>query len=65
MKEQLFSVGIQHIRTGEKMNLQVWAESVDRATWGLRGLIASDTEYRWTGSGPVHDENGDCIFRSR
>lgn len=65
MKEQLFSVGIQHIKTGEKIDLQVWAESVDKATWGLEGIIAAGTEYRWTGSGPVHDENGDCIFRGK
>jgi len=63
MKEQLFVVGIRHIKTNEKIELQVWADCVDSATHGLRGLISYDTEYRWTGSGPVYDEHGQIITR--
>ena len=35
MTEQLFSVGIQHIKTGEIINLEVWAKNVNEATMGL------------------------------
>lgn len=52
MKEQLFSVGIQHIKTGERINLEVWAENVHAATHELYGVIGPYTQYRWTGSGP-------------
>lgn len=61
--EQLFSVGIQHIKTGEKINLEVWAKNVHEATHGLRGVIDWNTQYRWTGSGPVYDDNGKIITR--
>lgn len=63
MKEQLFSVGIQHIKTGERINLEVWAKNVHEATIGLHGVISWNTQYRWTGSGPAHDENGKVITR--
>ena len=52
MTEQLFSVGIQHIKTGERINLEVWAENVHAATHELYGVIGPYTQYRWTGSGP-------------
>ena len=59
MKEQLFSVGIQHKKTGERISLQVWAENVDKATAHLvhGSLIGPDAEYRWTGSGPIYENN--------
>lgn len=52
MTEQLFSVGIQHIKTGERINLEVWAKNVHEATHELHGVIGPYTQYRWTGSGP-------------
>lgn len=55
--EQLFSVGIQHIKTGERIHLEVWAKNVHEATYGLRGVIGPYTQYRWTGSGPVYRNN--------
>ena len=57
------SVGIQNIKTGEKINLEVWAKNVHEATHGLRGVIDWNTQYRWTGSGPVYDDNGKIITR--
>lgn len=57
MTEQLFSVGIQHIKTGERINLEVWAKNVNEATMGLEGVISWNTQYRWTGSGPVYRNN--------
>jgi len=63
MREQLFIVGIQHIKTGEKIKLEVWAKNVHEATMGLRGVISWNTQYRWTGSGPVYDDNGNVIIR--
>lgn len=63
MTEQLFSVGIQHIKTGERINLEVWAKNVHEATHGLRGVIDWNTQYRWTGSGPVYDNSGKVITR--
>lgn len=61
-REILYSVGIKHIKTGEKINLEVWAENVDKATWGLHGLISYNTQYRWTGTAPLY-ENNNVIFR--
>ena len=57
MREQLFSVGIQHIKTGERISLEVWAKNVHEATHGLHGVISWNTQYRWTGSGPVYKDN--------
>ena len=61
-REILYSVGIQHVETGERINLEVWAENVDKATYGLRGIIAYKTQYRWTGTGPLYKDN-DVISR--
>ena len=44
MTEQLFSVGIQHIKTGERINLEVWAKNVNEATMGLEGVISWNTQ---------------------
>lgn len=61
--EQLFRVSIEHIVTGERIELEVWANSVHEATYGLHGLISWNTQYRWLGSGPVYDDNGKVITR--
>lgn len=57
MTEQLFSVGIQHKETGKRISLEVWAKNVHEATHELRGVISWNTQYRWTGSGPVYRNN--------
>ena len=57
MKEQLFEVGVEHIKIGERISLRVWAKTVHEATHGLHGVIGPYTEYRWTGSGPVYENN--------
>jgi len=61
--ELLFNVCIQHIQTGDKMYLQVWAGSSLEATWGLWGLIGRDAQYRWIGTCPVCDESFNMITR--
>ena len=64
MKEYLYSVGLEDKRTKEKFNLRVWARNVDDATYKITGaLFGADGEYRWTGTGPERDENGDLISR--
>lgn len=63
MKKQLFKVGIKHKETGEKLSLQVWAANVNEAAWELRGVIGPYAEYAWTGSGPVHDDQGNVIVK--
>ena len=63
-KETLYGVGIRHMLTGECMKLEVWAENNRAATHKLaRLLIGPDCRYRWTGTGPVHDERGNLITR--
>jgi len=57
MKQQLFEVGIQHIRTGEEINLQVWAKNVNEATHELHGVIGPYTEYRWIGTCAIYQNN--------
>jgi len=56
-REVLYGVGIQHIKTGEKINLEVWAENIDKATHGLRGVICYNTMYRWIGTSPLYENN--------
>ena len=63
MTQILYQVGIKHRKTGEELKLRVWAECNTMATAGLRGVIGPGTEYRWTGTGPVHDERGNIITR--
>ena len=63
MKEQLFGVSIEHIKTGERIRLEVWAKNVHEATYDLHGVISWNTQYRWIGSGPVYDEHGSVITR--
>ena len=64
MKQTLYRVGIRHIKSGENMTLRVWAECNTAATHSLnRILIGPDCEYRWTGTGPEHDDRGNIITR--
>ena len=63
MKQTLYQVGIKHLKTGEELKLQVWAECNTMATADLHGVISPGSEYRWTGTGPVHDERGNIITR--
>ena len=64
MKQTLYRVGIKHKKTGEEIKLRVWAENNTKATGSLtKTLIGPDCEYRWTGTGPEHDDNGNLITR--
>lgn len=54
MTERLFSIGLRHKTSHEKLDLLVWAENVDKATHKLTGiLIGYECEYNWRGTGPV------------
>jgi len=56
--ERLYSVGIKHKETGEKINLEVWAETNEQATAKLlNSVIGIDKQYAWTGTGPVYKDN--------
>lgn len=57
IKEILYSVGIRHKQTEEKVNLEVWAEDADKATSKVINLINYDGQYSWTGTGPLHRNN--------
>ena len=58
MTVQLFSVGMMHKETGEKIRLQVWAADVDEATNKIVDAIGGpDGQYSWTGSGPLYSSN--------
>lgn len=58
MYEYKWSVGIRHKATREKLDLIVWAPTVDEATHKLCGiLIGPECEYEWTGTGPVYENN--------
>lgn len=58
MKEHLYSVGLEHKKTGERIDLQVWARNTDEATHKLTGVLIGYTcPYRWTGSGPDYENN--------
>lgn len=63
MKEQLFCVSMRHIKTNEKIDLEVWAANVDAATSKLNVLFRYGGEYRWTGSGPVYGDDNQVITR--
>jgi len=54
----LYRVSMIHTKTNAKISLEVWAENVDEATNKCNFLFDYEGQYRWTGSGPVHDENG-------
>lgn len=54
----LYRVSMIHQRTNEKVSLEVWADNVDEATNKCNFLFDCEGQYRWAGSGPVHDERG-------
>ncbi len=58
MKEHLYEVGLKDKRTGEKLNLRIWAENTDVATHKItNALFGINGEYQWTGSGPLYEKN--------
>lgn len=58
MKEHLYQVGLEDKRTGERINLRIWAESTDAATHKItNAAFGAYGEYRWTGSGPLYENN--------
>lgn len=58
VKQYLYSVGMKHKKTGQKIDLMVWAENVDEATHKVTGAIGGyRDEYSWTGSGPEYENN--------
>ena len=64
MTKTLYRVGIKDKMTGEEIKLRVWAENNHAATSSLnRTLIGPGCEYRWTGTGPEHDDRGNLITR--
>ncbi len=63
MKEILYQVGLKKITTGEKLDLEVWAENCDAATSKCTGLLGANGQYRWTGTGPVREHKGNVLER--
>lgn len=58
MKEILFLVGIKDKETGEKLDLKIWAENVDRATAKTLGVMGgTNAQYTWTGTSPMYKNN--------
>ena len=58
MKQYLYNVGMKHKKTGQKIDLMVWAENVDEATHKVTGAIGGYRgEYSWTGSVPEYENN--------
>ena len=63
--EHLYEVGLEDRKTGERINLKVWATSTSSATHGLsKTLLGAYGPYRWTGTGPVY-ENNELVTRKR
>ena len=63
--EHLYMVGLKDRRTGEKIDIKVWATSETDATHKLsRSLLGAYGPYRWTGTGPIY-ENNELITRHR
>lgn len=64
MTEQLFSVGMRHNKSNEKIDLQVWAANADEATYKVVRTIGGPYgEYSWTGSGPEYGDDNEVIRR--
>jgi hypothetical protein len=63
MTQKLYRVGVKHKKTGEELKLRVWAQDNHTATHQLVALSGPGCEYRWTGTGPEHDERGNLITR--
>ena len=58
MKQVLYKVCMKHDKTGEKIDLMVWAENVDEATHKVVSAIGGYRgEYSWRGSGPQYENN--------
>ena len=56
--ERLYIVGIKHKETGERIGLEVWAETNEQATSKLlNSVIGIDKQYAWTGTGPAYKDN--------
>ena len=63
--EHLYEVGLKDRRTGEKIDIKVWATSTDAATHKLcDALFGAYGHYLWTGTGPIY-ENNELITRHR
>lgn len=57
-KEHLYQVGLQHKKSKETFNLQVWAKNTDEATHKLTGtLIGYDSQYSWRGTNVLYENN--------
>ena len=57
-KEHLYQVCLMHKKTGERLNLQVWAQNSDEATHKLTGsLIGYHCQYDWRGTSVLYDNN--------
>ena len=39
MNEHLYSIGLEHKKTEERIDLQVWAKNTDEATHKLTGTL--------------------------
>lgn len=63
MKEMLYKVGMIDKKTGEKLDLKVWAENCERATAKIDDLFCYGSCYRWTGTKPMRDDKGEVIDR--
>lgn len=64
-KVKLYDVFMQHRITKEKVKLQVWAENVNDATNKCNFLFDYNGEYRWIGSGPFYDQNGNTRSKTQ
>ena len=57
-KVNLYYVNLIHRKTGEKVELHVWAEHTGEATHKCASLYDPYTgEYQWMGSGPIYENN--------
>lgn len=58
MKENLYTVGLKDRRTGENLDLRIWAETTDAATHKItNALFGACGEYVWRGTGPLYENN--------
>ena len=57
-KEYLYKVGLKNKETGDRFDLQVWAQNGDEATHKLTGtLIGYHCQYAWCGTGVLYENN--------
>jgi len=58
MKEYLYSVSMMHKKSGERVQLDVWAYGTDDATHKVVTAIGGyHGEYEWRGTSPVYRNN--------